>query len=66
VPGSFEVISGKKIDDRTVELTFKIKGQIVSLNRNVVSADGKTRTVTQTGKLPDGRPFKNVVVWDKQ
>jgi hypothetical protein len=32
----------------------------------VVSADGKTRTVTQTGKTADGKAFKSVMVYDKQ
>jgi hypothetical protein len=32
----------------------------------VVSADGKTRTVTQTGTDTQGRTVKNVAVHEKQ
>jgi len=34
--------------------------------KSVISADGKTSTVMQTGKDPQGRPINNVVIYDKQ
>jgi hypothetical protein len=34
--------------------------------RVVLSADGKTRTVTATGTDPKGKKFKGVSVYDKQ
>ena len=39
----------KKIDDRTTELTNKKDGKVTATGRIVLSADGKTRTVTITG-----------------
>jgi hypothetical protein len=32
----------------------------------VVSKDGKTRTLTQTGKNANGQDVKNLAVYDKQ
>ena len=32
----------------------------------IISADGKTRTNTQTGTTADGKPMKNVLIYDRQ
>jgi hypothetical protein len=45
----------KKIDDRTLELTVKKGGRVTTSGRIVVSADGKTRTVTVSGTDPTGK-----------
>jgi hypothetical protein len=55
-----------KVDDRTLNLTVKKNGKVVDTGRIVVSADGKSRTVTVSGTTPRGKKFKNVVVYDKQ
>jgi hypothetical protein len=55
-----------KVDDRTLDLTVKKGGKIIDTVRMVLSADGKSRTVTVTGTTPKGKKFKNVVVYDKQ
>jgi hypothetical protein len=55
-----------KIDNRTLDLTVKKGGKIIDTVRMVLSADGKSRTVTVTGTLPKGKKFTNVVVYDKQ
>ena len=39
-------VSGKKIDDRTMELTYKLNGKMTETDRWEVSADGKTLTDT--------------------
>jgi hypothetical protein len=41
-------------------------GRLIGSGRIVVSADGKSRTVVVSGTDPDGKSFKNVVVYDKQ
>jgi hypothetical protein len=56
----------KKIDDRTFELTVKKGGKVSAAGRIVLSADGKTRTVTLSGTDPMGKKFKNISVYDKQ
>jgi hypothetical protein len=55
-----------KVDDRTLDLTVKKGGKIIDTVRMVLSADGKSRTVTVTGTTPKGKKFTNVVVYDKQ
>jgi hypothetical protein len=58
--------SYKKRDDRTSEFNTMNHGRVVGSGRIVVSADGKSRTVVTSGTDRDGKPFKNVAVYDKQ
>ena len=66
LPNGADRISFKRIDANTFEMTGKLKGKVMSTSRIVISADGKTRTVTVTGTTVDGKPLKNVLVYDKQ
>src|SRR5260370_11666508 len=50
-----EARSYKKIDDRTLELTVWHHGRIMTTGRVVVSADGKSRTVTTNGTDAKGK-----------
>jgi hypothetical protein len=61
-----DTVSLKRIDARTSERTDKKAGKVVQTFRRVVSADGKTMTVTIKGMSPKGEPMNNVVVFDKQ
>jgi hypothetical protein len=56
----------KKIDDRTYEVINKRKGEVVNTNRIVISADGKSRTSTVTGKTDKGKPVNNTFVMERQ
>ena len=56
----------KKIDDHTLGLTGKKAGKVVTTGRIVVSADGKTRTVSTSGTDSMGMMMKSVAVYDKQ
>jgi hypothetical protein len=58
-------ISTKRIDDYTYESTPKNKGVALVTIREVISKDGKTRTVTITGKNAQGQEVNNVV-YEKQ
>ncbi len=40
--------SGKRIDARTIEVSYKLKGKLVSTERTELSEDGKTLTTTVT------------------
>ena len=44
----------------------KRAGKVVLTSENVVSADGKTMTITTKGVGEDGRPINNVRVYEKQ
>jgi hypothetical protein len=63
---SADTRSYKKIDDRTTELTNKKGGKVTATARIVVSADGKSRTVTVTATDADGKKVKSTAVYDKQ
>ena len=58
--------SYKQIDDRTLELTNKKDGKVTMSGQIVVSADGKTRTVTTSGTNAQGKKVESVAVYDKQ
>ena len=58
--------SVKKINDHTLEAAVK-KGEKVTLTAHILlSADGKTRTVTVNGTDPMGKKYHSVAVYDKQ
>jgi hypothetical protein len=58
--------SYKKVNASTLDLVNKKDGKVTVTGKIVVSADGKSRTITTTGTSPDGKKFKNVAVYDKQ
>jgi phage gp45-like len=58
--------SYKKVDDRTLEFTAKKDGKVTVNGRVVVSADGKSRTVTTSGTNAEGKKFKSTAAYDKQ
>jgi outer membrane protein assembly factor BamE (lipoprotein component of BamABCDE complex) len=58
--------SYKKIDDHTLALTVKKGGKVTTSGRIVVSADGKTRTVTTHGTDAQGNKTSSTAVYDKQ
>jgi hypothetical protein len=56
----------KRVDDRTLVITGKKDGKVVTTGRIVVSADGKSRTVKTSGTDAKGMKVKNTAVYDKQ
>jgi hypothetical protein len=58
--------SYKKVNDRTLAFTNKKGDKVTISGRGVVSADGKTRTVTITGTDSKGKKFTSTSVYDKQ
>jgi len=63
---SADTRSYTKVNDSTVDLTNKKNGKVTSTGHAVVSADGKTRTVTVKGNTPDGKKISYTAVYDKQ
>jgi hypothetical protein len=61
-----DMLAYKRIDANTVEATTTLNGKPSQTTKIVVSANGKTRTLTQTGKDAKGQTVHNVVVYDKQ
>jgi len=54
------------VNDHTLQLTAKKGGKVTLSGQIVVSADGKTRTVTTSGTDSEGKKFKNISVYDRQ
>ncbi len=56
----------RRIDSRSYEYVQSVGGKLTTTVRTVVSADGKTRTNTTTGKNAQGQTVHNVAVSDRQ
>jgi hypothetical protein len=63
---STDTRSYKTVDDHTLTFANKKGDKVTISGRGVVSADGKTRTVTITGTDPKGTKFTSTAVYDKQ
>lgn len=55
-----------KVDAHTVTYTVNNHGKNIGHGKVVVAADGKSRTVTETGTGADGKELKTTAVYDKQ
>ena len=62
----FDAISLKRVDAATAQATLKKGGKAVQTTTRVVSKDGKTLTLTTTGKDAKGQAVNNVLVFDKR
>ena len=56
----------KQVDDHTLTFTVKKGDKVLVTGRIVLSADGKTRTVTTEGTDPTGKKITATAVYDKQ
>jgi hypothetical protein len=56
----------KPVDDHTLALTEKKGGKTTGTGTVVVSADGKTRTVTVSAMDAAGKKMSVIFVYDKQ
>jgi hypothetical protein len=55
----------KRVDANTLEVVYKKGGKVTTMQKSVVAADGKTRTVTTTGTDAQGQKVNNVAVYEK-
>ena len=55
-----------KIDNRTLGFNAKKNGKTILSGRIVVSADGKSRTVTSSGADSNDKTITSLAVYDKQ
>lgn len=55
----------RKQGARTLLMTVKKAGKVTINGRIVVTANGKSRTVTTTGADAKGKRYKNIAVYDK-
>jgi hypothetical protein len=65
-PGGANTIAVKLVDANNIESTSKKGRDVLYTSKVEVSRDGKRMTITTKGKNPDGEPFDNVQVYDRQ
>ena len=63
---SSDARSYKKVDDHTLTFMGKKGNKVIISGRIVLSADGKTRTVTASGTDAKGNKVSSSAVYDKQ
>ena len=55
-----------KVDDHTLTVSQKKGDKVTTSGKIVLSADGKSRTVTVSGTDPSGKKVSTTAVYDKQ
>ena len=58
-----DMVVVKRVNANTVETSYTLKGKPTSVNTGVVSADGKTFTVTTKGTNAQGQKVENIQVF---
>ena len=61
-----DMATPRKMDDNSYSNTWKKGGKATITAKVVVSADGKTMTITQTGTNAKGEAVNNTIVYNKQ
>jgi hypothetical protein len=61
-----DMVARTRINATTTKNVYKKGGKITTTNTNVVSSDGKTRTVTSKGTNALGQAVNSVAAYDKQ
>jgi hypothetical protein len=56
----------RRINATTTEVTYKQREKVTVVNTSVLSADGKTLTITSKGTDPQGREVNNIQVYEKR
>ena len=54
-----------RVDDHHYTYATKVNGSITTTSRVAITPDGKTRTITTTGRDPQGRVVRNFSVWNR-
>jgi hypothetical protein len=65
-PGGADTIAVELVDASNIESSSKKGRDVLYTSKVVVSQDGKVMTITTKGKNPDGEPFDNIQVYDRQ
>jgi len=55
-----------RVDDHHYSYATKVNGLITTTSRVAVTPDGKTRTMTVSGRDAEGRVIRNFVVFNRQ
>jgi len=60
-----DMVVAKRTSPNTIETSYTLKGKPTTVNTRVISADGKTLTVTSTGTNAQGQKVNNHQVFEK-
>ena len=60
-----DMVVAKRVNPNTVETSYTLTGKPTTINTGVVSADGKTFTVTTKGTNAQGQKLDHVQVFEK-
>ena len=60
-----DMVVAKRTNPNTIVTSYTLKGKPTTVNTRVVSADGKTLTVTSTGTNAQGQKVNNHQVFEK-
>jgi hypothetical protein len=66
IQSPYEGVSAKRPNANERDIAMSKGGKVVYHARPVVSADGKTMTVTVKGNDPAGKPIEGTAVFDRQ
>jgi hypothetical protein len=61
-----DMVALTRINANTTQIVSKKSGKVTTTQTSVISADGKTRTVTTKGVDPAGKPVNNLTVYERQ
>jgi hypothetical protein len=64
--GAGTVAALTRVDANTAKIVGKRNGEVILTQTIVTSADGRTRTLTTTGRDAKRQPVETVTVYDKQ
>jgi hypothetical protein len=65
-PPSGATATTKRVNATTIDSTSSLNGKEVGSTHTVVSADGKTLTRVVKGMDPQGKPYQNTEVYERQ
>ncbi|MCX6594192.1 MAG: hypothetical protein NTZ56_21975 [Acidobacteria bacterium] len=61
----YDTVELKLVNANVVEQTFRLKGEVTVNATRTISADGNQMTIIATGTNPDGKKFRNVLVYSR-
>jgi hypothetical protein len=61
----YDRVALKLVNPNVVEQTFRLKGEVTVRATRTISADGNQMTIIATGTNPDGKKFRNVLVYTR-
>lgn len=61
----YDTVELKRVSAQVVEQTFRLKGEVTVQATRTISGDGNQMTIIATGANPDGKKFRNMLVYTR-